>query len=232
MFCKFCNTEMEDDRLYCPECGKRQDQELKKEPESKKKEKEKKEKKSLSGLVMTVGVVPMVISAVALIVVIVLLVMIIIKDSKATPQVPPQTTVAPQPETTVTVTPEEYVAAKETVVSALADDKLTNGLLQMFYTTEINRFIQEYGSSISQFGLDPTKPLSDQPYPYEEAETWEEFFAELALEQWRNCVGLLMLAESEQFAFDPAIQEEMNSLPLQKHLTAVAVIFWNFWTSL
>ena len=215
MFCKFCNAEMEDDRVYCPECGKRQietvkndlkeDLEIDTKAETENKDKEKKNKKIIS-------IVPMIVCIIALVLAIVFLVMIIIKDGKREP-------IKPTPGTTATTNTDEpqetvdkqtFVDAKDEVVSTIKEEKLTNGLMQMFFTTELNRFVEEYGSAITQFGLDLSKPLKSQKYPYEGAENWEEFFADLALEQWKYCLGLLEMAKQEGFKFDPNLEKDLD----------------------
>ena len=103
MFCKFCNAEMEDDRVYCPECGKRQtetvkndlkeDLEIDTKAETENKDKEKKNKKIIS-------IVPMIVCIIALVLAIVFLVMIIIKDGKREP-------IKPTPGTTATTNTDE-----------------------------------------------------------------------------------------------------------------------------
>lgn len=219
MFCKFCNTEMEDDRLYCPECGKRQDktdtnkltEELEIETKENKKSEEENKKPENKGK-KTISIVPMIVCIIALVLAIVFLVMILIKDGKRGP-------IKPTPGTTATTNTEEpqetvdkqvFVDAKDEVISTMKEEKLTNGLMQMFFTTELNRFVEEYGSSIVQFGLDLSKPLKNQKYPYEGAENWEEFFADLALEQWKNCLGLMEMAKKEGFEFDPNLEKDLD----------------------
>lgn len=214
MRCKFCNTEMEDDRVYCPECGKRQNEnaktDLKAENETGKINTKRDTKNK--GNKSNISLVPFIVCIVALILAIVFLVMIIIKDGKREP-------IKPTPGTTATTNTDEpqetvdkqtFVDAKDKVISTMKEEKLTNGLMQMFFTTELNRFVEEYGSSITQFGLDLSKPLKDQKYPYEGAENWEEFFAELALEQWKNCLGLMEMAKNEGFEFDPDLEKDLD----------------------
>ena len=56
MLCKFCNAEMEDDRLYCPVCGKRQDVQITKEERTEKPAK-KDDWKTIAGVAAVLAVV-------------------------------------------------------------------------------------------------------------------------------------------------------------------------------
>ena len=77
-------------------------------------------------------------------------------------------------------TDEEAVEANGNLVATVGDMELTNGQLQVHYWTQIYNFISNYGSYLSYFGVDFTKPLSEQECALEEGATWEEFFLEMA----------------------------------------------------
>ena len=209
MQCKFCNTEMEEGRLYCPECGKRQDVEVQPEAEEKKAEPKK-------GNLLTI-----VFGVIAVLAVAALLVVLLLGNNQGNAPAPNSPTNAPTTEATTKepqgeVTEGAFVENAGTKVAVLDDTELTMDILQMFYATVINSFLEDYGSSLSSFGLDITKSLAEQKYPYEDAENWEEFFMLLAIERWKNCVGLSKLAKEQGFTMDQdmytMIDEQIASL--------------------
>lgn len=210
MQCKFCNTEMEEGRLYCPECGKRQDVDTQIPAEEKKSDPKK-------GNLLTV-----IFGVVAVLAVAALLVVLLLGNNQGnTSATGNGTTNTPTTEATTKepqgeVTEGTFVENAGTKVAVLGDVELTMDTLQMFYVTVINSFLQDYGTQLSTFGLDLTKPLAEQKYPYEDAENWEEFFMILAIERWKNCVGLSMLAKQQGFTMDQEmytmIDEQMASL--------------------
>lgn len=205
MLCKFCNAEIEDDRLYCPICGKRQDVEINKEGQTQKPA-QKGDWKLIAGVAAVLAVAC-------------LLAVAFMTGRKDNPGAGQGTTAT----TTETTAPEsEYSQHAGIVVAKMMDTELTNDVLQMFYMTTINSFLEDYGTSLNYLGLDMEKPLSEQAYPsYDQEggttiETWEDFFLELALERWKNCVGVCTIAEQNGFRLDEEwtklINEQMDSL--------------------
>lgn len=219
MRCKYCNTEMDEDRRYCPECGKRQDGENKVKQNSLAKK-----PKTPLWQIIAAGVL---IAALAG-----LLVYIFIKDSDKTvtdrnsggnpaatiaPVTPPTTVTDPTAENKPTEEPvSEFTETTNINVGTLLGKELSNGLLQLYYSSIINDFVGEYGSELTYFGLDITAPLADQAYPYEGAETWEEFFLSMAQERWETCIAMLYLAEKDGFTLGEEetafIEEQMAAL--------------------
>ena len=207
MICKFCNAEMEDDRLYCPACSKRQDVKTAMDAQAKKPVKKDDWK-------LIVGVA-------AVLAVACLLAAIFMMGRKDNTGAGTTTTT---PETTVPVftAPEsEYSQHAGVVVAKLMDTELTNDVLQMFYMFMINSFLEDYGSSLSYLGLDMEQPLDEQAYPYNQEdqpqlETWEDFFLELALERWKNCIAICAIAQQVGFQLNEEwtklINEQMDGL--------------------
>ena len=207
MVCKFCQKEIEDDRLYCPHCGKRTDgKEVKPKAAP--------EKKNKTPLWQIIALI--VLSAA-------LIVSLVYLFAKEEP--PADNTGTGTQSTTATTKPAE--APKEEPFSEFTDhtnDKvgtllgteLSNGVLQMFYSSIISDFLNDYSNSLSYIGLDIYKPLDEQKYPYEGAETWEDFFLDLALERWQNCIALCKIAADNGYVLDAEwqkmIQEQMDSL--------------------
>ena len=208
MLCKFCNAEMEDDRRYCPVCGKRQDAKM----ESEQEKKEQKKKADTGTWKLIVGIaLGLVIAG--------LLVAVLVSGSKKDADAGQETTTAPTTETTTPViqAPEsEYSQQNGVVVAKLLDAELTNDLLQIYYTSTAYDFMEEYSSIISSLGLDPTKPFDEQAFPQEGAETWGEYFMDLALEQWMTSVAICALAKENGFVlsdeWNTMIEEQINAL--------------------
>lgn len=213
MQCKFCKAEMEADRKYCPVCGKRQDIEKKQEKQtSKNKQKPK---------------TPLwqIIAAIALSVILVgLLVYLFVKDAKDKPgnKNNPQaseTASAPTQSAPIEEPQSEYSAYTDVKAGEALGVSLSNGLLQMYFTSEINTFYEEYSAMMSYFGLDITKPLDEQTFAYDETgetPTWEDYFLDLAVEQWSNQLALCKLADASGFVLDEewikAVDEQIASL--------------------
>lgn len=218
MRCKYCNTEMEEDRRYCPECGKRQDEEIKEEQNSLSKKKKTPLWQYVAAGVLIAALIG-------------LLVFLFAKDGDKKPaggnegNKPGTSATAPTTKPNSTEATEgkpveepesEYTGTTDVKIGSFLGKELSNGLLQMFYGAIINDFLNDYGSNLSYFGLDITKPLVEQKYPYEGAENWEEFFLDLALDRWKNNVAMLNMAEKEGFKLDETwsklITEQMDSL--------------------
>ena len=200
MLCKFCKAEMEDDRLYCPECGKRQDAKQE-EPETKKTAKDRKAE-----------LFPVIAGIAAVLAVACLLLVILLsnKDSNIPSGDGTQATTDSTKPIQQEVTEGKFVDAVGTVVATFEDASLTMETLQMFYVSAINSFLEEYGSNVTTFGLDISKPLSEQKYPYEGAENWEEFFRDLALERWKSCVSLRKMAQQQGYKMSDDMYKQIN----------------------
>ena len=209
MQCKFCNAEMEEGRLYCPECGKRQDTEMQSATEAKPADNKK-------GNLLTVIFGVVAVLAVAAL----LLVLLLGNNGNDTPAPGNSTTTSPTEATKASpigeVTEGAFLENAATKVAVFDGVELPMDTLQMFYVTVINSFLQDYGNQLSTFGLDITKSLAEQKYPYEDAENWEEFFTLLAIERWKNCIGLSALAKQQGFTMDQEmytmIDEQVASL--------------------
>ena len=204
MRCKFCNTEYEDDRRYCPECGKRQDAKKPSEQEVEKKDtkssKKTQSKKNVSNKSVAMGLVAGLLVAAFVVVLIVLA-----RDSK--PEQQPSTPTAPV---------SEYAQYSGVVVAKLGDHELTNDMLQILYMNMVGSFYQDYGSALSYFGLDLSKPLSEQEYPYQNEEepnikTWEDYFMNLSLERWKNYIAAMAMAEKDGFAISQERLQEIDN---------------------
>lgn len=123
------------------------------------------------------------------------------------PETPPDTTLS------YTVADEIAITANKNIVSTVGDVELTNGQLQIHYWSQIYTFINNYGAYLSYFGVDFTKPLSEQPCTLtEDGSSWEEFFLEMALDSWSQMATISLMAEEQSFTLSQEQQEELNSI--------------------
>lgn len=106
-----------------------------------------------------------------------------------------------------TATDEVAIAANGNIVATLGDLEFTNGQLQVHYWSQIYNFISTYSAYLSYFGLDLTKPLSEQECMIAESGTWEEFFLEEALATWAQMAGIVTMAEEEGFTLSEEDKE-------------------------
>ena len=74
-----------------------------------------------------------------------------------------------------TVSDKKLVNKKNTVVATLGDAELTNGVLQIYYWSEVYDFLNENYYYLSYMGMDYTKPLSEQTCAYDKTMTWEQY---------------------------------------------------------
>lgn len=109
----------------------------------------------------------------------------------------------------------------ETVVATLGDKELTNGLLQLYYGRQLWDLVEEYGSYLSYMGLDLTKPLSQQAFPYAEDMTWEQARLEMAIDAWAQQQTLVNMAQEENYQYPEGLQAYLDNL--QTYLDSQAV---------
>lgn len=201
MQCKFCNAEFEDDRRYCPECGKRQDAKKPSDAETAKKSEQKpKEKKSKNNNNMT-----LIVAIIAGLIIAGLVVALLVVTRNAD-----------KPTTETTAPLNEYAQYTGLVVATMGDAELTNDMLQILYMNMIGSFYQDYGSSLSYFGLDLSQPLNLQEYPYQNENepdivTWEDYFVELSVERWKNYIATKALADNAGFTLSEERLKEIDA---------------------
>lgn len=112
------------------------------------------------------------------------------------------------------VTDDAAVAANKNIVATVDDVELTNGHLQIHYWSQVYNFLSNYGSYLSYFGLDISKPFSEQTCTLGDGGTWEEFFLEQALDTWAQMATISIMAEEDGFTLSEEQQEELAPLPI------------------
>ena len=109
---------------------------------------------------------------------------------------------------------EDAVAVEkaDTVVATMGDKVLTNGELQLYYQNYIYTFYSQYASYMSYIALDLTQPLDKQPCDLAEGQTWEQFFLQNAIENWKQYTLLEILAENDGYEVGPQLQAELDTI--------------------
>lgn len=104
---------------------------------------------------------------------------------------------------------EKAERAGDRVVAKIGDRKLTNGQLQAYYGMQITDFIANYSYYLNYFGVDFTKPLSEQ-YIQEDGLTWEQYFLELAISSWYRYQTLILLGNEVGHSATEEIQKQVD----------------------
>lgn len=122
-----------------------------------------------------------------------------------------------------TVTDDEIIAAADEVVATMDDKVLTNADLQVYYWMEVFNFLNEYSDYAVYFGMDYTKPLDTQICEdgMEMSVTWQQYFLELALDNWQCYQSLALEAATDGFQMEQSYAEYLENLPQQLETSAV-----------
>ncbi len=110
-----------------------------------------------------------------------------------------------------TVAAAEAEKSADVVIARVGDKTLTNRQLQVYYWMSVVSFVQENSYYLSSFGLDLTKPLSEQMLPTGDM-TWEQYFLEGALNNWHYYQSLQIEAEKNGYTLPEELQTEMVNL--------------------
>lgn len=121
---------------------------------------------------------------------------------------------------TYTVTDDEAVAGADTVVATMGDIALTNSQLQVYYWMEVQSFLSNYGSYAAYFGLDYTQPLDTQLSMEGDGTTWQQFFLQAALTNWRQIQAMQLEAADAGLEMDPEDQTYLDGLQAALEETA------------
>ena len=112
---------------------------------------------------------------------------------------------------------EEYCDA---IVATVGEHELTGGLFQVFYWAQFGYLMNTYGEYVSYLGLDATKSLAEQSYG--EDVTWEQYFLELAMDEYLQYCALYDEAVKRGIGPDEAtkaslatITEDLNTYAVQ-----------------
>lgn len=124
-----------------------------------------------------------------------------------------------------TVSDAQIVKDMDKVVATCGGVSLTNSQFQVYYWMQFFSFLENYGSYLSYFGLDYSQPLAEQMM--DETTTWEQFFLDQGLNSWHRFQALLSYAEAEGFQMPDGVEEYLEQLPQQMEQTAVSYGYEN-----
>ena len=96
------------------------------------------------------------------------------------------------------------------VVATVGEHELTCGMFQIFYWTQYQTFVSQYGDYISYLGLDVSKPLSEQNYG--EEVTWEQHFVEQAYDYYRQYCALYDEGKAKGVTLPDNAQNTLDNL--------------------
>jgi len=99
----------------------------------------------------------------------------------------------------------------------IGDESYTAAEYNFFYNSYIQNFESQYGQYLTMFGIDSSKPYSQQQY--EEGKTWADFFEESTLNQMKELTALysdaqkagFVLSDEDKASLESAIESYKNS---------------------
>ena len=107
-----------------------------------------------------------------------------------------------------TVQADQLKAAADKTVASIGEQKLTNGLLNIYYWTQVYDFL---GTTYAAYLVDYTQPLEYQITG--DGATYQQYFLDVALDTWHRYQALAFQAEAEGVEMDPALQTALEELP-------------------
>ena len=113
---------------------------------------------------------------------------------------------------TYTVSDEEAEAANGDIVATAGDRVLTNGQLQILYWRSVQSFYAQYGSYAQYFGLDHTQSMDTQVCTVTEGLTWQQYFLEDALNNWKVFDAVAQQARENSFQMTADSQKQLDEL--------------------
>ena len=112
------------------------------------------------------------------------------------------------------VSDEEAENTRDVVVATLGDRQLTNEQLRVYYWMEVQGFLSNYGYYAAYMGMDYTQPLDTQ-LTMDGDMTWQQFFLDGALNNWRQVQSLALESEKEGLEVSPENQQLLDSMDAQ-----------------
>jgi len=236
MTCKNCDRELPEYGEFCPFCGAAREEETQQAEQPEVIAAEPEKKKPKIWLWVLAGVCCLVVLGAIVYGILSLLGVLPgggedVREPAQDPQQNAQQQEQQEPEKTpdasesLSAEEETLIANSRNVVAAMGGKELTVGELQMHYQTMFYNFYSNNYYYLSFYGLDLEKPLDEQYIPAgedEEPMTWQEYFVEAAMDNWRSYVLLELVAEAEGFQMDPELQEAMDNMPANAQEMATA----------
>lgn len=115
------------------------------------------------------------------------------------------------------------IRERNTTAVTIGEHALSNAELNYYYVDSINKFLSQYGSYASMFGLDTTKPLNEQFVDEEQTTTWADDFLSSAKETARAVYAVCDEAKAAGFTLSEKDQSSIDTNIL--NLTSYAMIY-------
>ena len=94
----------------------------------------------------------------------------------------------------------------------VGDHEIQKAEFDYYYYSSLNSFASTYGSYLSYFGLDTSKPLDQQQYS--DTMTWDDYFQQQAVNQLKNVYALTDEANEKVLSMMHLLIMTIWSLPL------------------
>ncbi len=117
------------------------------------------------------------------------------------------------------VSDKKAVNKRSDVIATMGGKELTNGQLQVYYWMQIIEEMENNYYQLYLNGFDISKPLDEQQSS-EENTTWQQYFLQSALDTWQSNQVFAILAEENGFQIDEQIQQYLEELPASMEETA------------
>ena len=205
MQCEKCGSQLEPEMELCPQCGTKADQ-------------NEAEIVSLGKQIKILLIVKMIVSALLVLTLLCAMVMVIFKDElipghwfSSLPGSIPKDGNSDNITCEGTYTSSRFAikGKSDAVVAQIGDEVLTNAQLQVFYVIVRNNFFQTY-TNLSAINLDQTLPMDRQTCGLDESLSWQQYFLQEALDQWRLYVLLCRKADVAGCELTEAEQQTLN----------------------
>ena len=118
------------------------------------------------------------------------------------------------------------IRENKTVAVTVGDHEISNAELNYYFIDSVNNFINNYGSYISLFGLDTTKPLNEQVYDEESGITWADDFLNSAIESVKAVYTLNDAAAAAGFSLTEEDQKNIDAI--MENTEAYALYYYGY----
>lgn len=119
------------------------------------------------------------------------------------------------------------IRERSTIALTIGEHEISNAELNYFYTDAINKFVSQYGSYASWFGLDMTLPLNEQIYDQESGTTWADNFLESAISNAKSVYALADEANAKGFTLPEESVADIDSAMASMDAYAAAYGYTN-----
>jgi RNA polymerase subunit RPABC4/transcription elongation factor Spt4 len=192
MNCKKCNAELQPGTTVCPNCGA---------------------ENSAKAKSNTLLVVLLAVCCIAVGALVAVWVMNMTQTGIANePATSVPTTTVPLELKSYTQEDATVIANADVVVATAGDQELTVGELQVFYWSSVYEFLNQYSYYLSYIGMDYTQPLDQQVYDTETGATWQEYFLNMAINNWQRYVVISNMAEAADYKLSDEVQGYLDTL--------------------